>query len=431
MKNVWIVIDLGFGDAGKGATVDFLVRDCEAELVVRHHGGAQAGHNVVTPEGLHHTFSQFGSGTFVDGVQTLLGPSFVLHPGALLVEAQRLDGLGVRDALLRSSVDGEALVISPFQQAAGRLRDLRRGDGRHGTCGVGVGEAVRDALAGEPDVLRATDLADPDALASKLNAQRRRKQYEFAQGGRIEDPRAECELGILDDVKTIERTLSLWRPLMGCLRILEPHETRRLIHQARAIVFEGAQGVLLDQDRGFHPHTTWSDCTAKCATELLEDTDARVFRLGVLRTYMVRHGPGPFPTHDPGYDRKFPEPHNDDVGWQGSFRRGPLDLVLLRYALAACGGVDGLALTCVDRMGDTVPICREYGFRGERIVRLPTPRPGEHAALCRLGDELQRVRPGLVNVERDRLFEFLEEQLGVAVSLAADGPSATNRRWMR
>ena len=88
-RRAWIVVDLGFGDAGKGGVTDFLARDQRADLVVRFNGGAQAGHNVVTPDGRHHTFSQFGAGTFA-GVRTALGPAFLLHPLAMVVEAEHL-----------------------------------------------------------------------------------------------------------------------------------------------------------------------------------------------------------------------------------------------------------------------------------------------------------------------------------------------------
>src|SRR5690606_25177054 len=122
------------------------------------------------PDGRAHTFAQLGAGSFAPGVRTHLGPAFVLHPGGLAVEAARLARVGVPDALERTTIDRRALVISPFQQAAGRLRELLRGRAAHGTCGVGVGEAVADALAGEPAALRAGDLTDALAEPGRLAA---------------------------------------------------------------------------------------------------------------------------------------------------------------------------------------------------------------------------------------------------------------------
>lgn len=438
-RQVWVVFDLGFGDAGKGATVDFLARECGADLVVRYHGGAQAGHNVVTADGRHHTFSQFGAGSFVPGTRTLLGPEFVLHPGALLLEARRLRELGVSDALARTSLDERALVITPFQQAVGRLRELRRYERPHGTCGVGLGETVRDALAGQPDLVRARDLADADRLRDKLRSQRARQLARWEQSGDklpgdgLPDDEqraaAELELDLLRDASAVERTLDVFLSVARQLEIHEPQRTRGYLESAGNIIFEGAQGVLLDQDYGFHPYTTWSDCTPRGALRLLDGLPARIVRLGVLRAYMVRHGPGPFPTHDPRWDATLPEPHNDDHGWQGVFRRGPLDCVLLRYALRASGGADGLALNCLDQVGAEAAVCERYETPAGAIERLEMPEPGNLEALERLGQLLLTATPAIRRVCGEDLIELLERQLRVPVCLTSTGPTAADRRW--
>ena len=147
----FIVTGLGFGDCGKGTVTDALTRRFDARLVVRFNGGAQAGHNVVLPDGRHHTFAQFGAGTFVEGVRTHLASHVVVHPTALAVEADYLARGGVPDALSRLTADPRCLVTTPFHQAAGRLRERLSG---HGTCGVGVGETMRDALAHADDAIR-------------------------------------------------------------------------------------------------------------------------------------------------------------------------------------------------------------------------------------------------------------------------------------
>src|SRR3989344_5023895 len=109
-----IVTDLGFGDAGKGTIVDFLARQGRVSAVVRYNGGAQAAHNVVTPDGRHHTFSQFGSGTFVPGVRTHLTRFVLVDPFALGSELQNLYSMGVKTASSRLTVDENALVVTPF-----------------------------------------------------------------------------------------------------------------------------------------------------------------------------------------------------------------------------------------------------------------------------------------------------------------------------
>src|SRR3954471_16685245 len=122
-----VIVDLGFGDAGKGLLTDYLVRRTGARMVVRYNGGAQAGHNVVAPDGRHHTFAQFGSGTFVPGVRTFLSRDVVVHPSALPREELALRSAGVTDGFERLSISADALVITPYHQALGRMRELARG----------------------------------------------------------------------------------------------------------------------------------------------------------------------------------------------------------------------------------------------------------------------------------------------------------------
>src|SRR5688572_1634241 len=144
MRNVFLTVDLGFGDAGKGSIVDFLTRANEAHTVVRYNGGAQAGHRVVTagPRPREHVFAQFGSGTLA-GAATHLSRFMLIDPPAMLEEAGHLARLGV-DALERTTIDAGAPVITPFQRAVNRLRELARGDARHGSCGMGIGETMAD-----------------------------------------------------------------------------------------------------------------------------------------------------------------------------------------------------------------------------------------------------------------------------------------------
>ena len=109
----YIVVDLGFGDSGKGLLTDYLVRHFEANVVVRYNGGAQAAHNVVTPDGRHHTFSQFGSGTFNSQVKTYLARHVVIHPTALLIEGDILEQKGVLNPFSRLRISDRALSYTP------------------------------------------------------------------------------------------------------------------------------------------------------------------------------------------------------------------------------------------------------------------------------------------------------------------------------
>src|SRR5207248_6354838 len=125
-----VVVDLGYGDAGKGTVVDWLCASRPVHTVVRFNGGAQAGHNVVTPDGRHYTFAQFGAGTFHPGVRTHLSRHVVVDPLALVAEADHLVAVGVPGPLGRLTVDRSALLATPYHRAANRARERARGAGR-------------------------------------------------------------------------------------------------------------------------------------------------------------------------------------------------------------------------------------------------------------------------------------------------------------
>ena len=266
-----VVVDLGFGDAGKGTLVDWLVRRDDAAIVVRWNGGAQAGHTVVLDDGRHHTFAQLGAGSFVPGVRTHLARAVVVHPTGLLVEARHLAARGVADGLDRLTIDPGARVITPWHQAANRLRELARGAARHGSCGVGVGEAVRDALEHPDDAVRMRDVeGDPAALHARLA--RVRERIRASLGAALVELRRDAdaarEVTVLEDRSVAERWIEAVAPLRG-RGLLDEDEALSRHVSGRSIVLEGAQGVLLDEACGFHPHTTWSTCTVSPALDLL------------------------------------------------------------------------------------------------------------------------------------------------------------------
>ena len=169
MQHAFLTVDLGFGDAGKGSIVDFLTHTHAAHTVVRYNGGAQAAHRVVTAGSSprEHVFAQFGSGTLA-GAATHLSRFMLLDPLAMVAEEQHLRALGVTDAFERTTIDERALVITPFQRAANRLKELARGDGRHGSCGMGIGETMVDYLEHGQRVLFASDLRNPDLMRANL-----------------------------------------------------------------------------------------------------------------------------------------------------------------------------------------------------------------------------------------------------------------------
>jgi adenylosuccinate synthase len=370
-----LVVDLAFGDCGKGTLVDFLVRHTGARTVVRFNGGPQAGHNVVTTDGRRHTFSQFGSGTFVPGVKTFLSRFMLIEPYALFNEAAHLQQLGIADAFDRLMIDSRCLVITPAHQIANRLRELARGSAAHGTCGMGVGETMQDLLAYPEMMLRAADLCDREKVDRHLRQICRLKQSELATALPSLDtiPQAAGPLRDLEHPTWIDTAVKTYHQLGRRVQIWSPDDAARQLSQPDTLVFEGAQGVLLDEHHGFHPHTTWSTTTFDNAQVLLSEMryQGRQTRIGVLRTYFTRHGAGPFVTEEPALASKLPEPHNTAAGWQGQFRIGIFDAVAARYALAAAGPVDCLAITHLDRLHALPPrICDEYETAEGRLSNL-------------------------------------------------------------
>jgi len=371
----YIIVDLGFGDAGKGLLTDFLARHLEAGLVVRYNGGAQAGHNVVAPDGRQHTFSQFGSGTFIPHVRTYLSQYVVIDPLALLVEGEALEGKGVRDVFSRLRVSERALVITPFQRTANRIRELARGTDRHGSCGIGVGETFEDALSYPEISVRAGDLNRPDLLRRKTRAIRdlkRDQMITFCKERSFQLNQAR-EFEVFEGDDLIDRWIdSIAR--IGELGLVVPDSTLDgWFRETDNVIFEGAQGVLLDADRGFHPHTTWSNCTAANAMELIDRAapGTRAFRIGVTRAYAVRHGVGPLPTETDILAPLVRE-HNQHNEWQGDVRYGWFDAVLARYALRVTGGVDTLAVTHMD----VLPRLETWNYcQGYQELHLPGDSP--------------------------------------------------------
>ncbi|WP_328348977.1 adenylosuccinate synthetase [Micromonospora sp. NBC_00421] len=406
-----MVVDLGYGDAGKGTVVDWLCATRPVHTVVRFNGGAQAAHNVVLPDGRQHTFAQFGAGTFRPGVRTHLARQLVVDPLALAAEADHLASVGVPDALDRLNVDGEALLATPYHRAANRLREIARGADRHGSCGLGVGESVRYGLAHPDEAPRVADCRHPELLRRRLTVLRDRLTAEL--GPLDAPPVADCLpafTGFAARVAIVDRSY-----LAGVLR-------------AGTCVFEGAQGVLLDEWHGFHPYTTWSTTTFANAEALLAEAGAAgsAYRLGVLRTVTTRHGPGPLVTEDRGLP--LTDPRNPTNPWQGRFRFGHFDAVAHRYALTVAGGVDGLALTHLDltRSDPTRPplrICRRY----EGVDRLHPGPPGDLDRQAALTARLLRTRP-VYDAPPTDWPAAVAEALAAPVVLTSHGPTAADKR---
>ena len=355
MTHSHIVVGLAFGDEGKGSWVDHLVRKHGIKYVVRFNGGSQAAHHVVTPEGATHCFAQFGSGTLVPGTATILSRFMLVDPEAWLKEAARLVKLGVNfEGLVL--VSENAPIISPFNRILNRIQEVSRGGSRHGSCGFGIGITQGDVETLGEQALYARDLLT-DRLAEKLAWLRERR---FAESERYESPLTTVLRAELISVD-LSYYAELFQYFSQRVRIVSDDEIAHIIAN-NSTVFEGAQGVLLDQRYGTFPHCTRSNTTLQNAEALLQEAGFKgdVEKIGLLRGYGTRHGAGPLVTEDNSLP--IPACHNALNEWQGQFRIGWFDAVMARYALEVVGKVDTLAITNLDRMRglDRIQIATRY-----------------------------------------------------------------------
>jgi adenylosuccinate synthase len=354
-----IVVGLGFGDEGKGTVVDAMCAKDDYGFVVRFSGGPQAAHNVVLDDGTHHTFSQFGSGTF-SGTRTILSRFMMINPFNMVVEADALQKKVGYDPMELLYISENSLVITDLHVRANRIREKRRGDARHGSCGQGVGEAQRMALETPHLALYAKDLINMsvEEIAARLQEINRYYVLDLGIGGLYD--------GIVfwDNIARPYKNLIADRPF----NVISDEKISHFIKNSPC-VFEGSQGTLLDEWYGFHPYTTWSTTTPENACTLLQEAgvkDSDIEIIGVTRTYQTRHGAGPFPTEHVGtFSARYlasRDVHNTWGEFQGGWRVGNLDFVLLEYSKKVVGRIDSIALTHMDQEAVWVNPVVAYGY---------------------------------------------------------------------
>lgn len=440
MPKTYIIAGLGWGDEGKGTTVEYLTRREKASLVVRYNGGAQAAHNVVLDDGRHHTFSQFGSGT-LHGAATHLSRFMVMDPVALRNEATALRNLGVSNAFDQLTVERGALLITPYQRGANRIRELLRSGQKHGSCGVGVGETVSDHLTYGTAVPMIDDLSNRAVLGEKLSFIRSLKLKEFSKTSLMTNPppdgRVQAAFKML--TMSVKDVVDMWLAAGEDVRLVGEGYLQEVLGKDETVIFEGAQGVLLDQNWGFHPHTTWSDISFRNAYTLLGETakNREVESIGVIRTYATRHGAGPFPTEVINkkfeVSGEFEEKFNETHPWQGRFRVGYLDLVLLRYALDAIEP-DTVALTHMDRISCISQMCVSYRSN-DASGWLEKFMAEEGRLRLKIKDEDLRYQSDIGKLLQstalqcnywpvnDDFVEVLQDLTGIEVSILSYGPT--------
>ncbi|MFZ5912732.1 MAG: adenylosuccinate synthase [Pseudomonadota bacterium] len=358
MTNV-VVIGAQWGDEGKGKIVDWLSE--RADVVVRFQGGHNAGHTLVV-DGKVYKLSLLPSGVVRSSKLSIIGNGVVVDPWALLDEIKRLEGQGVSITPQNLRLSETAALILPIHRELDEVREDSNSAVKIGTTRRGIGPAYEDKVGRR--ALRVIDLSDPQVIASRVaallahhNALRRGLGKSEIDGESLIRSLLEIAPRILPFADPVWRTLD------------------ELRSQGRRILFEGAQGAMLDTDHGTYPYVTSSNTTAaQAATGSGIGPGALGYVLGITKAYTTRVGEGPFPTEQ-----------NNEIG-QGLGTRGKefgtvtgrprrcgwFDAVMVRQALKT-SGVHGIALTKLDVLDgmEELKVCVGYRVDGQKVDYLP------------------------------------------------------------
>jgi adenylosuccinate synthase len=353
------VIGAQWGDEGKGKIVDWL--SARADVVVRFQGGHNAGHTLVI-DGEVYKLSLLPSGVVRKGCKGMIGSGVVVDPFALLAEIDRISAQGVIITPDNLAIAENATLILPLHQELDAMREGSSTGVKIGTTKRGIGPAYEDK-AGRRG-LRIVDLADLDSLPEKIenllvhhNALRRGFGHDNVDTGALLEKLCAVAPKITPFAKPV------WREL-------------DVAHKAgKRILFEGAQGVLLDVDHGTYPYVTSSNTVAgQAATGAGLGPRAIGYVLGIVKAYTTRVGEGPFPTElEDEIGQRLGERGHEFGTVTGRQRRcGWFDAALVRQSLKIAG-VDGIALTKLDVLDgfDELKVCIGYRIHGESYDYLP------------------------------------------------------------
>jgi adenylosuccinate synthase len=430
-RNV-VVVGTQWGDEGKGKVVDWLTD--HAQGVVRFQGGHNAGHTLVIG-GRKTALQLIPSGVMRERVACYIGNGVVVDPAHLLAEVERLEALGI-DVRSRLFVSEACPLILPFHVEIDRAREARRENtaaGKIGTTGKGIGPAYEDKVARR--AMRVQDLKHPERFAAKLDELLERHNAELASLGA---PAVEAKAVFDAAMQAAEQI----RPLMADVgyKVYNAH------HAGANLLFEGAQGTLLDIDHGTYPFVTSSNCVAgNAAAGAGVGPGMLHYILGITKAYTTRVGGGPFPTELPIDEAGTVGHHFSTVGQErgvvtGRARRcGWLDAAALKRAIII-NGVSGLCVTKLDVLDglSEIKICVGYELGGQRLDILPLD-----------ADEIDACRPiyetmpgwtdttaGLTNWEQlpsnaRRYLERVQQLIGAPIDMVSTGPDRVHTILLR
>ena len=417
MKNI-VVVGSQWGDEGKGKIVDWLSE--QADIIIRFQGGHNAGHTLVI-DGTVYKLSLLPSGIVREGKISVIGNGVVIDPWALLAEIETLHNQGVAISPDNLKIAENAVLILPVHQDLDAARESAASEGsKIGTTKRGIGPAYEDKVGRR--ALRVRDLTDLDALPAKIEHLLQHHNALRRGFGQL-DADADALLQKLRDVadKITPFAEPVWRLL---------HEARR---QGKRILFEGAQGTLLDIDHGTYPFVTSSNTVAgQAAIGSGIGPSALSHVLGITKAYTTRVGEGPFPTEqDNEIGQKLGERGHEFGTVTGRKRRcGWFDAVLVKQAVQT-GGIDGIALTKLDVLDgfDEIKICTGYMLDGEPINWLPADAPAQ-ARIEPVFETLQGWHETSFGARSwadlpanaIRYVRYIEELIGAPVTLLSTSP---------
>ena len=416
MANV-AVVGSQWGDEGKGKIVDWLSE--RADVVVRFQGGHNAGHTLVVDD-VTYALSLLPSGVVRPGKQALIGNGVVLDPWALVSEIEKCRELGLEIDEGRLGIAENTPLILPVHSALDHARERARGNSKIGTTGRGIGPAYEDKVARR--AVRLSDLADEDRLKGALT-ELLRHHAALARGMGEPEPDFEEHLRLLKEIapKVLPYRARVWQQLSEAKR------------RRDRILFEGAQGAMLDIDHGTYPYVTSSNTVAGQASAGAGVGPGQVgYVLGITKAYTTRVGSGPFPTEqDNEAGTRLGERGREFGTVTGRKRRcGWFDAVMVKQAVQI-SGISGIAFTKLDVLDgfDELRICVGYRLGDERIDYFPTA-PDEQAAV----EPIYEVVPGWsestygarswaeLPANCVKYVRHVEELIGVPIALLSTSP---------
>lgn len=349
MKTAFGVIGANYGDEAKGSNVDRIVHGLGGKVVVvvRSNGGAQAGHTVVTPDGRRHVFHHIGSGAYA-GAATHLSRFFVHHPMSFMAER---DELAAEGACVKVTADPHGYVTTPWDMMVNQVLEVSRGRDRHGSCGYGLGET----MGRNEETMYGLNFGD-------LSWSGLRRKLESIRDIWLRDRL--LVLGVTPDEEmtrviaspaVMEHFLADCAEFVGAVRPMDDAE----LGKARHVVFEGAQGLLLDQRGKDFPHVTRSNTGIQNMAAIAREAGiGRIEATYATRAYLTRHGAGPMPDErDISQWFDVVDATNVPNAWQSAIRYGLLNVDLLaasiRNDVVKAPGMDvvvSLAVSCLDQI---------------------------------------------------------------------------------